>query len=100
MRKSVALLALTLTALAFVPTEALTRPVSVADAQKCTQWQSGYPPGTITCAYCEKIGRRTACHWFACDSSGCEGIDIVENKRPPKGAISSNPGGWTVFRPF
>ena len=99
MSKSVVLIALTLTALAFVPTEALAYPISTAQAQQCGHWQRT-PTGAQTCAWCEKIGRRSVCHWIACDSSGCDQIDIVEYKGSPKGVISSNPGGWTIFQPF
>ena len=99
MSKSDVLIALTLTALAFVPTEALAYPISVSQAQQCTQWQSG-ANGAITCAYCEFGPRRkSVCHWIACDSTGCEQVDIAERKMPPKGLRSSNPGGW-AFRPF
>ena len=100
MSKSVVAIALSLTALAFAPTGALARPISVAEAQQCTHWQSGFPAGTITCAYCEFRGRKSVCHWIACDSSGCEQVDIAESKRPPKGVRLSTPGGWSFGPPF
>jgi hypothetical protein len=83
MSKSVVAVALTLIALAFVPAEALAYPISVSEAQRCTHWQGGFPSGTITCAYCEFRGRRSVCHWIACDATGCEQVDIAERKMPP-----------------
>ena len=84
MSKSAVLIALTLTALAFVPTEALAYPISTAEAQKCGHWQPG-ANGAITCAWCEYGPRRkSVCHWIACDSTGCEQVDIAERKMPPR----------------
>jgi hypothetical protein len=84
MSKSVVLIALTLTAVAFVPTEALAYPISVAEAQKCGHWHTT-PTGASTCAWCEKTSRRKiVCHWIACDSTGCEQVDIAEKKMPPR----------------
>ena len=85
MSKSVVAIALTLTALAFVPAEALAYPISVAQAQQCGHWRpvSG---GGSTCAWCEYgPGRKSVCHWIYCDSTGCDQIDIAELKRPPRG---------------
>jgi len=83
MSKSVVLIALTLTALAFVPTEALAYPISVAQAQKCGHWHTG-ANGAQICAWCE-FGptRKSVCHWIVCDSTGCEQVDIAERKMPP-----------------
>ena len=97
MSKFVVAIALSLAALAFVPTEAVAYPISVEQAQQCTYWQSGFPPGTVTCAYCEFRGRKSVCHWIACDSSGCEQVDIAERKLPPRRLLArsaSPPAGW------
>ena len=84
MSKSVVAIALTLTALAFVPTEALAYPISMAEAQKCGHWQTG-DKGAQTCAWCEyRPRRKSVCHWIACDSTGCEQVDIAERKLPPR----------------
>ena len=84
MSKSVVAIALTLTALAFVPAEALARPISVAEAQKCGHWRIG-AKGALICAYCEYgPNRKSVCHWIACDSTGCDQIDIAERKMPPR----------------
>jgi hypothetical protein len=84
MSKSVVLMAMTLTALAFVATEVLAYPISGTEAQKCGHWQAG-ANGALTCAGCEFGPRRkSVCHWIACDSTGCEQVDIAERKMPPR----------------
>ena len=84
MSKSVVAIALTLIALAFVPAEALAYPISATDASaKCGHWHTG-ANGAQICTYCEWWGKRTACHWIVCDSTGCDQIDVVEIKMPPR----------------
>src|SRR4051794_12333983 len=83
MRKSVLLGTLTFTALASVTSESFSYPISTGQAQRCGHWQTG-DAGTITCAWCEYgRGRKSVCHWIACDSTGCEQVDIAERKMPP-----------------
>jgi hypothetical protein len=98
MSKSAVAIVLTLIALAFAPAEALAYPISVADAQKCGGHWHTTATGAQVCIYCEWWGKRTACHWIVCDSTGCDQTDVSEIKLPPRqvrvptgGYVTSNP---------
>jgi len=92
MNKALGLIALTLAAIVFVPAEVSARPVSVdeANANWKASWESGGTTGTTVCAWCEvdPVARprrpRVTCHWIACDSGGCDQVDVSERKAAPR----------------
>ena len=83
MCKSLALIALTLVAIAVAPREAsaLTITTGLAETLCKGQWVHNMQTGVRICAYCQKIAGRDRCEYFACDSTNCEYI-IVEKKKP------------------
>jgi hypothetical protein len=83
MKKSLMLIALTLAAIAFVPSAASAVPISEGAAHSLCKglWNFNMNTGTSNCAYCERPAGRPICHFFACDEFGCDYV-IVDRKRP------------------